>query len=172
MHRLLIKEYNLAVTAIENLRPRTSKVSIAVDGWTSPNKMAILSIIGYFVTDDWHLAEIQLGFQQIRGQHSGSNMASTIIDILTRYGISDGRFQGITTDNCGSNFTMSEEIEKTLRIMGREWSSANNHVRCMAHVIQLSLGAFMSKLKIRGRESWYEEAQRDQLGENDPKGKV
>ena len=165
MQRLLQKEYQLAVLALQKLLPADAKVSIALDGWTSPNKMAILSIIGYYVTSDWHLAEVQLGFDQIFGDHSGENMAHVVMGVLKRYNIDNDRFLGMMSDNMSSNFTMSAGIERAMAIMGHQWSSANNHMPCMAHVIQLALGAFMSKLQIAGRESYYQEEQRDQLVE-------
>lgn len=171
--RLLMQEYQLAVNSIETLLPRGNKVSLAADAWTSPNKLAILSIIGYFVTEDWRLAEVQLGFEQIHGDHNGQNLAAVIMDVLHRYKIDDGRLLGITTDNASSNFTTSDSLQAALKIVGVKWSAFNNHMPCMAHVIQLSLGAFMKELKITGRAKFYaEQAFRQEETEQGKKSKI
>ena len=108
------------------------KISITIDAWTSPNKLAILSIISYFVTSDWRLAEMQLGFEQIQGEHNGENLAAVIMDVLHRYRIDDGRHLGITTDNTSSNFTTSDSLQVALKLIGVKWSAWNNHMPCMA----------------------------------------
>ena len=43
-----------------------------------------------------------------------------------------------------------------------------NHIPCMAHVIQVALGAFMSSLSVKGRTKYWEAHERDQkFGENE-----
>ena len=114
--------------------------------------------------------EFQLGFEQISGQHSGANIAHVLMEVLIRYEIDDGRLLGITTDNASSNYVTSACLQNALEIVGVTWPAANNHMPCIAHVIQLSLGAFMKELKITGRESYYQEEERDQL-KKDKKGR-
>ena len=42
-----------------------------------------------------------------------------------------------------------------LEASGIEWPTLRNHIPCMAHVIQLPLGASMSSLGVKGRtKSW------------------
>jgi chaperone required for assembly of F1-ATPase len=42
-------EYTLTVDAIKKQLPSTNKVSLALDGWTSTNKLAITSVIAYYM---------------------------------------------------------------------------------------------------------------------------
>ena len=43
-----------------------------------------------------------------------------------------------------------------------------NHIPCMAHIIQLASGAFMSSLSVKGRTKSWEAHERDQqFGENE-----
>jgi hypothetical protein len=46
---------------------------------------------------------------------------------------------------------MTCELHSTLKAAGIEWPALRNHIPCMAHVIQLPLGAFMSSLSVKGR---------------------
>ena len=63
---------------------------------------------------------------------------------------------------------MTRELQTTLEASGIEWPALRNHIPCMAHVIQLSLGAFMSSLGVKGRTKSWEAHERDQqFGENE-----
>jgi len=43
------REYALTVDAIKKQLPIRNKVSLALDGWTSTNKLAITSVIAYYM---------------------------------------------------------------------------------------------------------------------------
>jgi len=63
---------------------------------------------------------------------------------------------------------MTRELQSTLEASGIEWPALRNHIPCMAHVIQLALGAFMSSLSVKGRtKSWEAHECDQQFGENE-----
>jgi hypothetical protein len=63
---------------------------------------------------------------------------------------------------------MTRELQSTLEASGMEWQALRKHIPCMAHVIQLALGAFMSRLGVNGRTKSWEAHERDQqFGENE-----
>jgi len=89
-------------------------------------------------------------------------------EVLDRFELTDGRLLGITTDNASSNYPMTRELQSTLQASGIEWPALGNHIPCMAHVIQLALGAFMSSLGVKGRtKSWKAHERDQQFGENE-----
>jgi len=47
--------------------PSQYKVSIPLDGWTSTNEPAIMSVIAYFMNQYWALGEVQLAFDDVDG---------------------------------------------------------------------------------------------------------
>jgi hypothetical protein len=53
------------VDAIKNQSPSQNKVSIALDGWTSTNKLAIMSVIPYNMDPNWALRAAQLSFDDV-----------------------------------------------------------------------------------------------------------
>jgi len=59
------REYALTVDAIKKQLPIRNKVSLALDGWTSTNKLAITSVIDYYVDRNWALREVQLAFNEV-----------------------------------------------------------------------------------------------------------
>lgn len=96
----------------------------------------------------------------MNGSHTGARLAEHLKEVLDRFGLNDGRLLGITTDNASSNYSMTQQLQLSFEEAGMEWSAAKNHIPCMAHVIQLCLGAFMSSLGVKGREKSWEAHER------------
>ena len=89
-------------------------------------------------------------------------------EVLDRFELTDGRLLGITTDNASLNYLMTCELQSTLEPSGIEWPVLSNHIPCMAHIIQLALGGFISSLGVNGRTNSWEVHERDQqFGENE-----
>jgi len=65
MSNLCRREYTLTVDAIKKQLPSTNKVSLALDGWTSTNKLAITSVIVHYMNRNWALREIQLALDEV-----------------------------------------------------------------------------------------------------------
>jgi len=57
---------------------------------------------------------------------------------------------------------MTHKLQSTLEAYGIEWPALRNHILCMAHNIQLALGALMSRLGIRGHTKSWESHEHDQ----------
>jgi hypothetical protein len=59
------REYPRTVDAINKQLPLRSKVSLALGRWTSTNKLAITSLIAYYMDLNWALREVYLAFDDI-----------------------------------------------------------------------------------------------------------
>jgi hypothetical protein len=59
------REYALTVDAIKKQLPLRNTVNLALDGWTSTNKLAITSVIAYYMDRNWALREVQLAFDDV-----------------------------------------------------------------------------------------------------------
>lgn len=81
-HAQLVKEQ-----IIQQL-PSDRKISLALDCWTSPNHLAFLAILGYFITDGGEYKEI-LGFHPLYEKHSGKSLAQLVAKTLQEYRIKD-----------------------------------------------------------------------------------
>jgi hypothetical protein len=89
-------------------------------------------------------------------------------DVLDHFELTNGHLLGITTDSASSNYLMTRELQSTLEATGIEWPALRNHIPCMAHVIQLALGAFVSSLSVKGRtKSWEAHERNQQFGEHE-----
>jgi len=59
------REYALTVESITKQLPIRNKVSLALDGRTSTNKLAITSVIAYYMDRNWALREVQLAVDEV-----------------------------------------------------------------------------------------------------------
>jgi len=59
------KEYALTVDAIKRKLPSGNKVSLALDRWTSTNKLVITSVIVYDMDQNWAMRDVHLAFDEI-----------------------------------------------------------------------------------------------------------
>jgi hypothetical protein len=53
------------VDAIKKQLPSTNKVSLALDGWISTNKLAITLDTAYYMDPNWAWQEVQLAFDEV-----------------------------------------------------------------------------------------------------------
>jgi len=59
------REYALTVDAIKKQLPSQNKVSSALDGWTSTNKLALTSVIAFYMDRNRALREVQLASDDV-----------------------------------------------------------------------------------------------------------
>ena len=92
-------------------------------------------------------------------------------DLVDRFDLTNSCWQGITTDNASSNYSTSCGLQWTHEASGIERPALRNHIPCVAHIIKLALGAFMSSLGVKGRtKSWEAHERNLQFGGNESIG--
>jgi len=106
--------------------------------------------------------------RQVKGQHTGAHDARHLKEVLHCFELTHSRLLGITTDNSSSNYSTIREFQSTLKASGMEWPALRNHIACMAHVIQLASGAFITILHVQGpMASWKAHEHIQQFGKNE-----
>jgi len=104
----------------------------------------------------------------VTGQHSRAGLAVHLKDILGCFDHTDSHLLRIMTDHVSSNYSMTSELQSTPEASAIEWPALRNHIPCMAHIIQLAIGAFMSTLGVKGRtKSWEAHECGQQFGVNE-----
>jgi len=112
----------LEKSTVDDIRtslPAAGKTSLAVNTWTSQNKLAFLAIVAYWISDSWEMEEVLIGFEEIRGSHRGANMAWITNHVLARYEIQD-RILGFTTDSASNNRTLTEAFHNAWSLLSVE----------------------------------------------------
>jgi hypothetical protein len=65
-------------------------------------------------------------------------------------------------DNASSNYSMTHELQSKHEASRIDRPAVQNHLPCMARIIQLAFGAFMSCLGVKRRTKSWNTPQRDQ----------
>ncbi|KAI1782084.1 hypothetical protein LXA43DRAFT_977757 [Ganoderma leucocontextum] len=122
-------------------------ISLSLDAWTSSNGFAFLATVMHYVSDNWRLEEILIGFEELIGEHSGKNMAEVLWHTMDVYGLI-GRVIAINCDNASSNDTLLAEIESLCHEHGIRFSAKQARMRCVPHTIHLSALELLSALGV------------------------
>jgi len=102
------------------------------------------------------------------GQPTGARLAIHLKEVRDHFELTDICLLVITTDNASSNDSIAWALQSTLDASGIVWPAMRNNIPCMAHVIQLALGAFRRSHGVKGRTKSSEAHERDQqFGENE-----
>jgi hypothetical protein len=94
------------------------KVSLTVDGWTSPFQDDFLGITAHWIDDNWIQRELVIGFEPLNGAHTAENLAEALIDVVDRFHLGV-KLQSITTDNASNMKKMVRVLENHPR--ARDW---------------------------------------------------
>ncbi len=68
-------------------RKSIGMVSATTDLWTSGNNLAMMAVTVTWLTFDFVMMEVTLGFRELKGDHSGVNIANCFLSILTEFGL-------------------------------------------------------------------------------------
>jgi len=72
------------------------------------------------------------------------------------------------TDNASSYYSITCKLQSTLEVSEIKCPALRIHIPCMAHVIQLALGAFITSLGVNGHtKCWEANESYQQFGENE-----
>ena len=90
-----------------------TKVSLALDCWTSPSHLSFMAITAHYISKDWHFCEILIAFEHVPESYTGRNLAILVDCALQQYRHSK-RLYAITTDNVSNNDTLRSQLAEIL----------------------------------------------------------
>ena len=85
-------------------------IHISCNLWTSPNYLLILGVISHYISKDGQLKSAILALVDIKGEHSGENLARYLQEVVEDQGISN-KLGYIQMDNTTNNNTIMREFE-------------------------------------------------------------
>ena len=94
-------EYLMTVDAIKKQLPSRNKVSLALVWWTSTNKLAIISVIFYYMDQNWALRHVQVAFDVVDSPCC-SNFESSLR--ITGHRSTYGRTASLTLEGSSRSF--------------------------------------------------------------------
>src|SRR6266511_3959327 len=115
------------------------KVALTTDIWSSLKFEGFLGVTIHFIDENWVLKHFTLDIFRFKGSHTGQAIADEIYKILVEFGL-ETKTIAITTDN-GSNMVLGTRLLKSTL------TDSFIHCRCVAHVLNLVVGAGLKIVK-------------------------
>jgi len=129
------------VTLKELLASTPHKLHLSFDLWTSPNRMALLGIVGHFLDKEKVLPTGLFGLPRIFGQHSSVNQATSMFSTIQQLSISN-RIGFLQCDNVNSN---NAAVQTLLDLISPDNSKEKTmkdailfRVHCFGHIPNLT----------------------------------
>jgi hypothetical protein len=94
-----------------------SRISFTTDIWTSPNDLAFMAITAHWISADFSMQSMLMGFAELFEGHSGVNIEKAFSQSLIEFNVFDKKLV-ITLDNAYNNDTfISETCHSTRSII-------------------------------------------------------
>ncbi len=124
------------------LRDAKSKIHVSFDLWTSPNYYALCAIVVHYIDCNSKRQQRLLAIRPVYGEHSGVNIAQTILTVFSefRIGCKIGYF---VTDNAQNNDTAIDAVIHALYPAMLKPERDKRRLRCLGHVVNLCAQAFI-----------------------------
>ena len=130
-------------TIRSKLRLSTSLIHFAVDLWSASASHAIFGVHVQWVDEFCELRKALIGLPEVTFSHSGKNQAAYLMEVLQDFGISH-RVGYFTGDSASSNDTLLEALANNLSVeFNIQIPPKQRRVHCLAHIMNLSLFAFL-----------------------------
>ena len=145
--RWIMAEYNKGLSIVKSeMETAISKIHISFDLWTSPNGIAIFSIVGHYVDRDGRPQTRLLALERVQGSHSGENQAIYLHKAVVRYGVQEhlGFFTADNADSCDSCVhSLLRVLNPTTPQRDVDNLSAQLRIRCFGHIVNLIAKSFL-----------------------------
>lgn len=117
------------------LKSIPGKISISLDLWSSRNSHSFLGVKAHYVDSNWEIKEVLIDFSKVVS-HKGEDIYRRIDAVLGTYDLHD-RVIAVATDNASNNDTFINDLRVDMNDIPL--------IRCMAHIINLSVQDFLAE---------------------------
>lgn len=150
LRQRLLQDFDLQrVKLKEELAATCQTIALSLDIWTSKNHISILNIVGHWLTDEFEYREKVLEFTELRGPHSGEDLAAAVEGLLVELNL-DRKLLSITGDKASNNERMVLQLFQNLqKICGTNplFCGLGSYIRCLAHILNLIVKEILLALK-------------------------
>ncbi|TVY73962.1 putative AC transposase [Fusarium oxysporum f. sp. cubense] len=126
----------------EELENAVTQIHLSFDLWTSPNRLAFISIFGHFIDRRHSYQSRLLAFKRQIGSHAGENIAYTIRNVVRDWGI-DCKLGVSICDNAASNDVCLRNLYTSLDASITRADTEARRMRCFGHILNLVAQAFL-----------------------------
>lgn len=130
-----------------------------MDVWSSPQRKAYIPVHAQWVDEGYNLRKALLGLPNLRHSHAGAAMTPHLMKIIRKYNLAH-RIGYITGDNDAKNDTCLRQLALELsEEYGVAFDAVSSRTRCVGHIINLPLQAFLFTTSTNALQAAMEQAQ-------------
>lgn len=135
----------------ENMKRVPSKISFTFDTWTSGPGDPYISVTAHYIDTPadqphaWRLKCEQLAFEEIKGRHTGENLADILARTLDDYRL-HGKIGWFTSDGAAVNRATIRMLQSKFAGTEVGWSAMEHDMLCMEHSLHLAAKHFIQKV--------------------------
>lgn len=119
-----------------------SRITLSMDGWSAPNDISLLGVVGHWIDQHCNLKTTLLGLRRLNA-HDGSEIAEILGSIITDYKIED-KIAAFQMDNASNNDTaLTALMSKRPSIWLVAEPFKQKRLRCFGHIINLVVKALL-----------------------------
>ncbi|THX67806.1 hypothetical protein D6D08_06550 [Aureobasidium pullulans] len=138
MRRWISQVYNSHLGVVtETLHLASSAIHFSFDLWTSRNLKALCGINVHFADAYGNLKTFLLALPQQEGKHTGTNIADTIAEIISRFSL-DEKIGFFVADNASNNDTCISALANEFH-----FDAVQRRLRCAGHIFNLVARALL-----------------------------
>lgn len=131
----------------ERLQQARSRIHLSMDIWTTPSgNRAYLGIVAHWIDYDNEVREVLIALPDLKGNHSGSNIAATAFKVIKDYGIA-AKVGFCMLDNATNNDSTIPEFRQLLMENYDEdtlfLSADDMYLRCFGHIMNIAAKALL-----------------------------
>ncbi|KAL2924957.1 putative AC transposase, partial [Bienertia sinuspersici] len=130
---------------IEMFRTFDGRVSLTSDMWISPFEELFVCVTVCWIDNDWLLQKRIICFEGMEENHNGFNVKSCIINCLKNFHLLDKVFS-LSFDNATANMMVIDFLKQDADL-SLLLDDALLHVRCCAHILNLSVQEGIAELQ-------------------------
>lgn len=143
--RIKKKQEEKQTEVAKKLQESNARLHLTLDCWTSPFNVSFLAIaVNYINAKDsaWTRNRVLVGFENMGGGHSADDMFQIVRKVCETYQITK-QIGCVVGDNARSNTKLASMVKAWTEENKSEFH-AFEHVRCIAHVVNLAAQAALS----------------------------
>ncbi len=146
MTTMILSYYKNICDQIRMNLKESQRVSIALNAWSSSQRVAYLRVLIYWIDVEFQFREHLIKFTSLDIEHIDRQLMMKLMKILKNYAIKNKLFK-VVINNASNNSILKEKLEKIMSRREFQWDRTQNFINCLTHIINLVTQDFIQALE-------------------------
>ncbi len=143
---MILSHYKKICDKIRLNLTESRRVSIALNAWSSSQRVTYLRVLIYWVNVKFQFREHFIEFTSLDIEHTERQLMMKLMKILKNYAIKNKLFK-IVINNASNNSILKEKLKKIMSHREFRWNRTQNFINCLTHIINLVTQDFIQALE-------------------------